>query len=306
MPLFMAVSGAVFSWGIKKFETLSELLRNKVKRLLLPFLLVTTFISVPLKYAGGYYAHSTYVLWDILCGQYLLLGNSHLWFVVSLFYIFVIFCCLEKYRILPNWLYRCSLLGLSWFSLVLGYFWGHELGGMLGVLGALRHLLFFALGFSTFKYWDERNSLSVGKQILSWVGFIAAVTICAIIPKYNYSFVIKVFLRFPIDTFLALWGCVNMVFLAKSIDRCAVVKRSSVYRFMNKYNYELYLYSDPFNYVLIALLVAWFGQNLFTSNVDSLLAYMIRFFGTILWAAFIIGILYMLKIKRKRLFFNKI
>ena len=306
MPLFMAVSGAVFSWTMGKFDTLSQLLNKKAKRLLLPFLLVTTFISVPLKYGGGYYAHSTHVSWDILCGQYLLLGNSHLWFVVSLFYIFVIFYCLERYRIPKNQLYWYFLLGLSWFSLVLGYFWGHELGGMLGVEGALRHLLFFALGFSTFKYWNERNSLSAGKQILSWAGFIATVTICAIIPKYTDSFAVKVFLRFPIDTILALWGCLNMVFLAKSIDRSAVVKRSSTYRFMNRYNYELYLYSDPFNYVLIALLVAWFGQNLFTSDVDSLLAYMIRFFGTILGAAFIIGILYMLKTKRKRLFFNKI
>ena len=117
--VFMAVSGAIFFWDIGKFETLSELVRNKARRLLLPFLLVTTFISVPLKYASGYYAHSTHVLWDILCGQYLLLGNSHLWFVVSLFYIFVIFYCLEKYRIPKNWLYWCPLCGLSWSAIFL-------------------------------------------------------------------------------------------------------------------------------------------------------------------------------------------
>lgn len=304
MPLFMAVSGAVFSWTMGKFDTLSQLLNKKAKRLLLPFLLVTTFISVPLKYAGGYYAHSTHVLWDILCGQYLLLGNSHLWFVVSLFYIYVIFYVSGKisHSIPKNHLYWCSLLGLSWFALGLAYFFG----GMLGITGALRHLLFFALGFSTFKYWDERESLSAGKQILSWVGFIATVAICVIIPKCIDSFAIKAFLRLPVDTVFALWGCVNMVFLAKSINQCAIIKNTYTYRFMNRYNYELYLYSDPFNYVLIALLVAWFGQNLFTSDVDSLLAYMIRFFGTILGAAFIIGILYMLKTKRKRLFFNKI
>lgn len=231
-------------------------------------------------------------------------GNSHLWFVVSLFYIYVIFYVSGKisHSIPKNHLYWCSLLGLSWFALGLAYFFG----GMLGITGALRHLLWFALGFSTFKYWDEREALSAGKQILSWVGFIATVAICVIIPKCIDSFAIKAFLRLPVDTVFALWGCVNMVFLAKSINQCAIIKSTYTYRFMNRYNYELYLYSDPFNYVLIALLVAWFGQNLFTSDVDSLLAYMIRFFGTILGAAFIIGILYMLKTKRKRLFFNKI
>ena len=305
MPLFMAVSGAVFSWTMGKFETLAELVRNKAKRLLLPFLLVTTFISVPLKYAGGYYAHSTHVIWDMLCGQYLLLGNSHLWFGVSLFYIFVIFYCLERYHVPQNCLYWCSLLGLSWFALFLAYFWGHELGGMLGITGALRHLLFFALGFSTFKYWDERETLPARKQILSWLAFIVMVAICVIIPKCTDSFVIKAFLRFPMDTFLALWGCVNMVFLAKSVNQCAIIKNTYTYRFMNKYNYELYLYSDPFNYVLIALLFAWFGHNLFTSNVHSFLAYMLRFFGTILWGALVIGIVYMVK-DRKFLSSSKI
>ena len=307
MPLFMAVSGAVFSWGIRKYKTLSELIRNKAQRLLLPFLLVTTFISVPLKYASGYYVHSKHVLWDILCGQYLLLGNSHLWFVVSLFYIFAIFFCLERYRIPKNWLYWCSLLGLSWFAIIFHFhsILGESIGEVLGFYGMMKHILFFALGFSTFNYWNSVKILSVGKQILSWFGFIAAVTICVIIPKYTESIVLKVFLYFPMNTLLALWGCTNMVFLAKSIDQCAIVKRTLIYRFMNKYNYELYLYSDPFNYILIAWLVAWFGQNLFTNNVHSLLAYMFRFFGTILWAALVIAIVHMVK-KRKFLSPSKI
>ena len=187
MPLFMAVSGAIFFWDIGKFETLSELVRNKARRLLLPFLLVTTFISVPLKYASGYYAHSTHVLWDILCGQYLLLGNSHLWFVVSLFYIFVIFYCLEKYRIPKNWLYWCPLCGLSWSAIFLHSILGKSFGEMFGFYGMMEHLLCFALGFSTFKYWNERKSLSVEKQILLWLGFIATVTICVIIYRFFYN-----------------------------------------------------------------------------------------------------------------------
>ena len=303
MPLFMAISGAVFSFGIQKFKTLGGLVRNKAKRLLLPFLLVTTFIAVPLKYFAGYYIGSTHVLRDIFLGQYLLLGNSHLWFVVSLFYIFVIFYVLERYHLRKGFIYWSLLFGLSWFIWLLSHF---DIGiNAAGLYTALNHLLYFALGFSTFNYWNDVKTLSVGKQILSWFGFIAAVTICGIIPKYTESIVIKVFLYLPMNTLLALWGCTNMVFLAKSVNQCAIIKSTYTYRFMNKYNYELYLYSDPFNYVLIALLFAWFGQNLFTSNVHSFLAYMLRFFGTILWAALVIGIVHMVK-NRKLLSPSKI
>lgn len=47
MPLFMAVSGACFSFS-KKID-FAEMLKKKSHRLLLPFLLTTTFLAVPLK-----------------------------------------------------------------------------------------------------------------------------------------------------------------------------------------------------------------------------------------------------------------
>ncbi len=291
MPLFMAVSGACFSWSIRKYETIGKLVRNKAKRLLVPFLLVTTFIAVPLKYCSAYYDNSSNVLLDILCGQFLLLGNSHLWFVVSLFYIFVVFFLLEKTRPRKNILYWTGLLGLSWLATGIYSLLGQSYGEMFGLYGTMKHLFFFSAGFATFKYWDDIKPLSGWKQVLSWIVLIGMIAFCSILPKYTDSFVVKAVLSFPVNTVLALWGCANMAFLAKSLDRCNPMKHSAIYGFMSRHNYELYLYSDPFNYVLIACLVAWFGQGVFTDNAVSLYAYAIRFLGSVLFAAFVIRIL---------------
>ena len=70
---------------------------------------------------------------------------------------------------------------------------------------------------------------------------------------------------------------------------------------MNRYNYELYLYSEPFTYVLIAWIVSWFGQSLFTENTIITSAYVIRFFGQILFATSVIWIVNLFKHKRIQL-----
>lgn len=298
MPLFMAASGAVFSWSMGKFSTLSTLIHNKAKRLLMPFLWVMTFVSVPIKYLAGYWDHSTHVLSDILCGQYLLLGNSHLWFVVSLFYIFVVFYLLEKSNVRKNISYWGILLGVSWLATILYHFLGPSFGMVFGLYGLLRYLFFFAIGFSTFKYWDEINLPSWSKQVLSWAGYFVISSLCFYLSGRTEILVTKAVLSFPVDSALALWGCLNMVWLARSIDCRMALKSSAIYRFMNRYNYELYLYSEPFTYVLIAWIVSWFGQSLFTENTIITLAYVMRFSGQFFFAASVIWIVNLFKHKR--------
>lgn len=287
MPLFMAVSGACFSRVAGRYGDAGVLARNKARRLLLPFLLVTTFVTVPLKYLAGYWDCSAHVVRDILCGQYLLLGNSHLWFVVSLFHVFVAFHFLGKVcRAGKTPLYWAALLVLSWFGSALQRSaLGREFGEMFGLRGMMCLLLYFSAGFSTFEYWDGRRPMSAAGQAASWICFVAA---CALLRRHAGPFASV--LAFPADTVLALWGCANMVFLAKSVDARAAVRCSAPFRFMERHGYELYLYSDPFNYVLVGWLAGWFGQALFSDDAVSACAYAARFAGQLAWASLVIGV----------------
>ena len=62
MPMYIALSGALLEYGTKR--DLLTTMKNKAKRLLIPFLVVTTVISLPIKYLTGYWAFSSNILRD--------------------------------------------------------------------------------------------------------------------------------------------------------------------------------------------------------------------------------------------------
>ena len=70
MPLFMALSGAVFAMQLKKgkYGDGKTFISKKTKRLLYPFLIVSMFWSFPLKYLSGYWGASGNILYDVVVG----------------------------------------------------------------------------------------------------------------------------------------------------------------------------------------------------------------------------------------------
>jgi len=89
MRVFFALSGAVFCLRLQQSAYdaagVEDFLRKKARRLLMPFLLTAAIYAIPLKAIAGYWAASAHPVRDIVLGQFLLLGNSHLWFLAMLF-----------------------------------------------------------------------------------------------------------------------------------------------------------------------------------------------------------------------------
>ena len=97
MPLFMALSGALFYTQVQKnkWVSLADLMKNKFKRLMIPFFLFTIFYTLPIKYFSSYFKDIGII--KAVIGQLFLLGNSHLWYLYALFIIFFIsFYVLKK------------------------------------------------------------------------------------------------------------------------------------------------------------------------------------------------------------------
>lgn len=150
MPLFMMLSGACFRLTIDRVTGMRAFVEKKAKRLLLPFVLTTLLLSVPLKYLGGYYSQSSNILQDIIFGQFLLMGNSHLWFVVSLFWIFVIYYSLHSIHLTEK---RWFLPSLVCVSIVATYI-ANKGFEFAGICLAFKHLVYFALGFKYLRRMD--------------------------------------------------------------------------------------------------------------------------------------------------------
>lgn len=174
MPLFMMLSGACFRLGIRKANGFKALIQNKWHRLLVPFFLTTLFLSVPLKYLGGYYNNSENIVEDIFLGQFLLMGNSHLWFIVSLFWIFVFFYGLHKLHITE----KCWFLPiLILLSLIASYINGLHVD-FLGIILAFKHLFYFAIGFIYLNRLDS-SKMGGGKNYSS--SNMSCYSVCSIL-----------------------------------------------------------------------------------------------------------------------------
>lgn len=280
MPCFMALSGMVFAYAHKD-TGLCDLVRKKARRLLVPFFLVTLFFSTPLKYIGGYWDTSVNPLGDIVVGQFLLFGNSHLWFVVSLFWITIAFYILHSYKMTSSLLF--------WLLSAAAAYCGHYLnknGSHFGIPGALNLFLFFASGYfmkDVVKGWRVHGLVI----LLSWV-LMGAAYICS-------SFWASERLKVALWLFFALCGCFNMITTAKWFTRKIDLNRFRVYRMLRNHSYGLYLYSDPFNYILIPVIVVVFGENFLCGTLSSLMAFLSRFFATVILAFIVISLIGVLR-----------
>ncbi len=123
---FFSISGYLFidSCTKKKF---SKILKNKFKRLIIPYLIIGILWVYPIRIISnysGFVGHS--FLYNIIINIILGLDNGHLWFLPSLFLMFIISYFLEKYiknrkikfiLILSIFLLG-HILNLSWISFI--------------------------------------------------------------------------------------------------------------------------------------------------------------------------------------------
>lgn len=168
MPMFVFVSGCVFAFQVeirKKEYTLPSLIKNKLKRLLLPYyvfaylwVLPTMFYlgKEPLQYAKG-----------LLVG----IDSRHLWYVMMLFGVFILFYVLRllcnRFRI-PHYVILVVAILLYIIPCTVVYF---------QIDNIFRYLLWFSAGYFLFlnRRWIRYTLVST--CILSGIMFMARVEV---------------------------------------------------------------------------------------------------------------------------------
>lgn len=259
-------------------RSFSSLIKKKANRLLLPFLMVTLFLSIPFKYISGYWDKSSDIFSDIFLGQILLFGNSHLWFIASLFIITITFTLLLRNGIFESHKITAIivLVCISYMGLFLA-----RTGQYFGIPGALKFMIFFVAGFYGLNR-IRKFETGILFVIVGWIMTFALYIITNHISTYIKGF--GTFMYLP----LALAGCVNMVATAKILLKSSMLQKMYFYKSLRKYNYEIYLYSDPFNYLLISVFILMFGDRVLTGDLFSLTAFITRILFTILFAYVVI------------------
>lgn len=88
MPLFFCISGYLYNLSIKKY-TFSSIFFNKIRRLIIPFLLILFLYTDPIKLLLGVPGYDN--AYSLLKSHTHLGAVGHLWFLPVLFYYFLFF-----------------------------------------------------------------------------------------------------------------------------------------------------------------------------------------------------------------------
>lgn len=279
MPLFMALSGALFSRN--KMRGFLPFVKSKAQRLLLPFVVVASFVSVPLKYFAGYWDGSENILRDVFVGQYLIQGNTHLWFLVTLFCEFVIFFFVRKY-----FTARKSECRIILFLVAVNVI--ASIARVHLVNNVLRFALWFYAGFCFEKIRNEFNGkITAGKCIF----FFAVWTVLFLTKRYMpYSTFTEESLRRILSLLLTLTGmlwCYSFCFLMKDTR----IITSNPVKLICDYSLGIYLYSDTFNYNILYIFISLLTIQALSQNVCALLLYVLRICVTLSLAIFVTWLL---------------
>ena len=246
MPLFMAISGALFALQTKKgrwsgFGTFAE---AKWQRLMIPYLVFTLLYLVPLKYLSGYFGQANFLMAE--GSQLTLLGNSHLWYLYTLFVV-----ALVAYFLVP----RMQV----WYLLPL---WGLHLAsayvGLSLISLPMEFLLWYMLGAMFETYRETLTSYFRTKRAVFLTIWLTAFVVCSLLSLYVGRFGIPVLQRL-VNDLAAVAGMGLTYLLAESLAQQKSFLESSFVKAVLLNGLGIYIFSDPLNYVLLRLGQALLG-----------------------------------------------
>lgn len=246
MPLFMAISGALFALQTKKgrwsdFGTFTE---AKWQRLMIPYLVFTLLYLVPLKYLSGYFGQTNFLMAE--GSQLTLLGNSHLWYLYTLFVV-----ALVAYFLVP----RMQV----WYLLPL---WGLHLAsayvGLSLISLPMEFLLWYMLGAMFEFYRETLTAYFRTKRAVFLTIWLTAFVVCSLLSLYVGRFGIPALQRL-VNDLAAVAGMGLTYLLAESLAQKKGFLESGFVKAVLLNGLGIYIFSDPLNYVLLRLGQALLG-----------------------------------------------
>lgn len=288
MPLFMALGGALFYGSYQKgrFPKAMRLAKNKALRLLVPFAVAGLCFSFPIKFATGYFTQSDSIVKDYMIGQLFVQGNTHLWYLLAMFFVFLLVYYLERYVPLNKSIKLIVLLGISVISRCVS-------------VKLIRYVLYYAfwfyVGFCFERYREKVNTqITVSRMMLLGLVSVSLFAVERSIGGRDNLF-IKLF-AIGCDILLTFSSCITTYMLAYLLSKMCLI-RQKWYKVLSADTFGIYLYSDPINYVILYAAAAVSPYALFATNAGAVMLYIFRIVATLLVSIGITEILRALKVK---------
>ncbi|MFQ9309614.1 MAG: acyltransferase family protein, partial [Paraclostridium sordellii] len=144
MPLFVFISGYIYNYSreiLCKYNSIKEFILNKCKRLIIPYVLTGIIFMIPLQTFFSVYKDKEVFIVDKSI-NYILFAQKpgHLWYLLMLFNLFIIFRIIEKLLNKNNIVF--NLLILEIISMV-----SIKLPNIYYISSAFAYLIYFYIGY---------------------------------------------------------------------------------------------------------------------------------------------------------------
>ena len=276
MPLFFSISGFLFGLTLGKHTSVKKYLKSKFHRLIIPFIVVTIFYCVPCMLWGGYFTNTNNVIRDVLMGEILLLGNNHLWYLMSLFGILTISI---------TFLRDVNMNIIKWLTILFVSYIGYKLErnslNLFGLATMMRYLIYFHFG-----------RLIIPKLINIKISILAIIS-ASIFLVSLFLFLGVLFSSYVFQVVYAI--C--MLSITTILFKKVMVKTNNQVNYLSQNTYELYLYSCPLNYIIIKYAYDYFGTSVVTDDNIAIYMFMLRIIVQVLLSVILIEFVKVLKLK---------
>lgn len=250
------------------YNSYKELINDKTKRLLFPFFLVTIACSVPIKIFSGYYRLSDNLMKDVFIGQILMQGNTHLWFLPTLFFCYVIIYIIERQTRINRKKFCIAFAAISFMSFSMP---------VVLISNIMQYIFWFYIGYCFEKCRHRINNVIKKYPTVSVLSFILTILLTYVTKKIPNppGLDLYIFAREALSMPTAAIGCFAAYSICLTISETSLPK-SKAFGLFRKNTLGLYLYSDPLNYVILSVFVAYMGSWPFTTNIGAFSIYLIR------------------------------
>ena len=257
MSLFFFLSGAVLS--LKPIGTYEYFIAKKAGRLLIPYICVGYLFMLPMKYISGFYDDQG--LKQAIRGLWRGIESGHLWFLPALFWDMIIFVAI--YKVFGKIHLQKFVLPTA---LIVQYACQWMPKDILGLASGLSMFFWFVLGFE----FEKKRERLAKFPVWIWIALLGAaiVTDCLIMRLVTV----------PVWTYILVRGSIICI-LAYTCDRyLKSVAQTKVYKLTVKYLFDIYLYHDPLEYLILFCFFRW---NIVSLKFGGYLLIFFRIIGVI-------------------------
>lgn len=295
MPLYMFISGYLYYYNkviLGKYGSFKEFIKNKAKRLLIPYVITGIFFMIPIQMIFKIYTDNYSFLYRVINEILLERRPAHLWFLLALFNIFIIFYFIES--ILNK---RCTMLNFVILSLI-GVA-SCKFPSVYQIGSSFRYLVYFYMGYV---FYQNINSIKNNIQVKTYLflfHFLLFNIQYFVLSNIDINTIYFKTFKFLFNQVVSMLGVAYMFMciynLCQDNKMIKKVMQNKIFKLIYQNKFYMYLVHQP---IMLSILV-----RIKSINIKPITVFILLF-----WSTFFISLLLsacITKVKNNLLKFSK-